>query len=823
MKTKLTTGLLRISFAALLFASLPSLGQEPPEGGGGFDAPYFQADFTQDLNSWTSALVNPALLHRVNQMHAGMAFYRWGLDRGNMGYQDFGLFYPIRLNHTVGLTLLHARNSMNMAVVDQTPGASDFVDMGSVSYQDLWVIGNYSYKLRPWLVLGANAKMRTQLQFGQSAVSGVPGLDVGVYLNPIDHYHLGDLGISISLLDVMPTQTPWKAGLGQETWGDAADLGKLVTSSRARFGIRYSGLNDNLVASFEMILDNALQFVHDNVNWLKSDMQRLRDEIKNSSDPNIRDIVISPPPIIPRWGFHAKYMFIPQIWFKGGWTNNNIPYLGFNYNVIYPLPEMINTFNLDYHFGYSFIEKGAGALKDERGMVMMLKMSADVGKTREQKESRRLYNKLVVAPMDAYQEAMRLFYAGRYWEAVFAYGKLMSMYPTFYLNDKAVYYMGESYRHLYMNETARDVFREALEEYTTSDMRAHYLYGLMHVDYREELYDEALRNHAFIINLYPDSEIVGEAHYLAGQIMFMRGNHDEAKTLLEQVKPSDPSYVYAQYTLGIVNFETDRMQAAIQNLQTVINDTASQRSDVMIQNAASLKLGHLYYESGDKLREAVESYGRVPDNANPYGDEALLGSSWAWIKAGQAQMALQRAERVIQLHPESPLVPEAHLLRGYALMLLRRFPESVVALERCIASTEKTYVTDNDVKARRVRLDAASSEFAPTAERIKRNAARKPTQRTIDERPELHREYDKFAKENKEFFDLKVLQKSHARFFMQKEQIVDDATYALARATRHVQAAGTSSALERLRSEQQKLDDEIEQLRLQLEESQSEE
>jgi len=806
MKTKMITGFLRISFIAVLFAALPSMGQEP-EGGGGYDAPYFQADFTQDLNSWTSALVNPALLYRVNQMHASMAFYRWGLDRGNIGYQDFGLFYPIRLNHTVGLTLLHTRNNMNQTVAAAPGSPNDFEDIGSVSYQDLWVIGNYSYRIIPWLVVGANAKMRTQLQFGESAVSGVPGLDVGVYLNPIDHYRFGDLGVSISLLDVMPTQTPWKA----LALTDASD--KLITSSRARFGIRYAGLNDNLVTSFEMILDNALQFIHDNVNWLKSDMQRLRD------NPDYANFSISSPPMVPRWGFHAKYLFIPQIWFKGGWTNNNIPYLGFNYNVLYPLPEMINTFNVDYHFGYSFVEQSAGTLNDERGMVMMLKLSADVGRTREQKESRRLYNKLVVAPMDTYQEAMRLFYAGRYWEAVFAYGKLMTMFPTFYLNDKAIYFMGESYRHLYMNETAREIFREALEEYTTSDMRAHYLYGLMNVDYREELYDEALRNHAFIINLYPESEIVGEANYLAGQIAFLRGNYDEAKVLLEQVKPSDPSYVYAQYTLGIVNLQTDRQQAAIQCLLIVMNDTASHKSDVMIQNAAALKLGHLYFEAGDKLREAVESYARVPDNAVPYGDEAMLGSSWAWIKAGQAQMALQRAERIIQLHPESPLVPEAHLLRGYALMLLRRFPEAVVALERSIASTEKTYVTNDDVKKGKVKLDGATEEFAPSAEKIKRNAARKPTQRTIDERPGLHREYGKFAKENNDFFDLKVLEKSHNRFHMQKEQIVDDATYALARATSHVQNRGTSQQLERLRQEQQQIDDELEKLRRELEES----
>ncbi|MDR0305940.1 MAG: tetratricopeptide repeat protein [Chitinispirillales bacterium] len=814
MKTKKNAGFLRVLFVALLLLSVCAIGQEGAgDGGGGYDAPYFQADFTQDLNSWTSALVNPALLYRVNQLHASMAFYRWGLDRGNMGYQDFGLYYPVRLNHTVGLTLLHTRNSMERAVPDA--GSDGYRELGMVSFQDLWIVGNYSYRFFPWFVAGANLKLRSQIQFGETSLSKVPGLDMGLYFNPIDHYRFGDLGVSIALLDIMPTQTPWNAAAVAAIAG--SDNDNLVTSSRARFGIRYSGLNDNLVTSFEMILDNAMQFIHDNINWMKSDMARLKDEVKNNPGNYPTGFSISSPPIVPRWGFHAKYMFIPQIWFKGGWTNNNIPYLGFNYNFIYPLPEMINYFNLDYHFGYSFVEKAQGTLKDERGMVMMLRLSADMGKTREQKESKRLYDRLVVAPMDTYQEAMRLFYAGRYWEAVFAYGKLMALYPTFYLNDKAVYYMGESYRHLYMNETAREVFKEAMEEYSTSDMRAHYLYGLMNVDYREELYDEALRNYAFIINLYEDSEIVGEAHYLAGQIAFMRDNHEEAKRLLDLVKTTDPSYKNAQYTLSVINLQSDRMQAAIQNLLIVIHDTSSRTEDVMLQHAAALKLGHLYFEAGDKLREAVEAYGRVPDNADPYGDEALLGSAWAWIKAGQAQLAWQRADRIISLHPQSPLVPEAQLLKGYSLMLQKRFPEAIITLERCLAATEKAYLTENDVRTRKVQFDEANDAFGPTADRIKRNASRKPSQRTLEERPGLQREYEVFAKENKEFFDYKVMQKSHTRFFMRKDEIVDDATYALAKATNYVKSRGSSRTLDGMRSEQERLEEEIERLRQELE------
>jgi TolA-binding protein len=801
---------LRVLFAAVLCASAFASAQDG-SGEGGYDAPYFQADFTQDLNSWTSALVNPALLYRVNQMHAAMAFYRWGMDRGNMGYQDFSLFYPIRLNHTAGLTILHARNTMDRVRVGSGDGPDGDIDFtgGQVSYQDLWFVGNYSYRVLPWLVLGSNLKLRSQTQFGRAAFSKVPGLDIGVYINPFDHYQWGDFGISLTAQDLLPTQTPWAFDMDNI---DLSAAGDLITVSRGRIGLRYAGLNNNLVVSAEMIVDNAFRDIFAALNW--EDFKKMATSAMDDGSLPSASELAGMFPIAFRWGFHAKYMFIPQIWFKGGWTNNNIPYLGFSYNFMYPMPEMINYLTLDYNFGYSFLEN-ASNMNDERGLVMMIRASADFGRTREQKESRRLYNRLVVAPMDAYQEAMRLYTAGRYWEAAFAYGKLISLYPNFFLNDKAVYYMGDCYKKLYMNQTAREVFRAALDEYTTSDMRAFYLYGIMGLDYREENYDEAMRNHSFIINLYGESEIVGEAEYLAGEIAFMAGNYEDAKRHLELVKREDPSYLYALYTLAIVNYETDREQAAIQNLRTIIDDTTSRTADHMLQHAAAVKLGHMYFEAGDKLRNAVESYSIVPENAVPYGDEALLGIAWSWAKAGQPQFTLQNADKIIRLHPKSPFVPEAHLLRGYALMLLNRHVEAIPAFERCIAAAAGEFVTDEDVRNRKVQFDRESDEFAPVADRIKRNALRKPTPRSLEERPELLRGYEKFSKENKEFFDYRMLAKSHKNFFMRKEELMDDATYALARATSIVRSRGLSEALQGTGA--QEIDAELERLRQQLE------
>jgi tetratricopeptide (TPR) repeat protein len=264
--------------------------------------------------------------------------------------------------------------------------------------------------------------------------------------------------------------------------------------------------------------------------------------------------------------------------------------------------------------------------------------------------------------MDAYNEAMRLYLAGKYWEASFAFGKVLSLFPNFHLNDKATWYLGNSYRFLYMNDIARQVYKEALEEYTTSEMRSKYLYGLQSLDYREGNYEEALKNHAFIINLYGESDIRPDADYLAGQIHFQRKNYNVAEQLLSGITPSDPDYLYAQYTLSIINIEDDKLQAAVQNLNNIIQDTTQEVADQLLQDAANTKLGHLYFEMGDKLRLAVEAYQRVPDGS-PYQDEALLGTAWAWIKVNQPNVALKTIEKLISSYPESPLVPESFLVK----------------------------------------------------------------------------------------------------------------------------------------------------------------
>ena len=202
-----------------------------------------------------------------------------------------------------------------------------------------------------------------------------------------------------------------------------------------------------------------------------------------------------------------------------------------------------------------------------------------------------------------------------------------------------------------MNGMAREVYKSALEEYTTSDMRSEVPVWIWRtIDYREGKYEDALKNHAFITNLYAESEIRPDADYVAGEIHFLRKNYKAAEQLLAEAQGRvDPSYLYAQYTLSIINVENKKMEAAVGNLKNIIADTTQDPATQLLQDAANMKLGHLYFEQVE-LRNAVEAYKRVPEGSS-YGDEALLGTAWSWIKVNQPAVCLQTMDRLDRVAP----------------------------------------------------------------------------------------------------------------------------------------------------------------------------
>jgi hypothetical protein len=176
----------KLFLLVLLLAGMQSFAASENNGKGGYDAPYFQADFTQDLTDWSSALVNPALLYRVNQIHIDFfGAYRWSLfDDENMGYQHLGIMVPIRRNHTIGGTLLFGGGTIKKTSFRENTFGNNTIQLeGNARYQDIWPIGSYGIRILPWMMLGTNLKYRIQNRFSEVKYANFPGFDLGIYLN----------------------------------------------------------------------------------------------------------------------------------------------------------------------------------------------------------------------------------------------------------------------------------------------------------------------------------------------------------------------------------------------------------------------------------------------------------------------------------------------------------------------------------------------------------------------------------------------------------------------------------------------------------------
>jgi hypothetical protein len=153
-------------------------------------------------------------------------------------------------------------------------------------------------------------------------------------------------------------------------------------------------------------------------------------------------------------------------------------------------------------------------------------------------------------------------------------------------------------------------------------------------------------------------------------------------------------------------------------------------------------------------------------------------------------------------------------------MLLKRPAEAENTLEQCLNACKRDFVTEDALQKRQAQFDEYLSKFQPTAEQILKNAKRKPTNKTLEERPALDKEYQKYAKENRDHFNYTVLAKSHTRFFKRKDEIISDAEYALAKATAQVKARGAIEQMQEQKAKELEIEEQKKKLEQQMKELQ---
>ena len=382
-------------------------------------------------------------------------------------------------------------------------------------------------------------------------------------------------------------------------------------------------------------------------------------------------------------------------------------------------------------------------------------------------------------PLDDYRAAKRLFLNRQFLDAAYAFGEIQTKYATFRLVDQAAFYEAKSFEKLRMHKAAREIYRDAIKRYPQSDQLAKYHFQLMNIDYKEGKYTEALNKYQIFAQKFSKSDAKADADYVAGQIKFEQGLYKESIDLHAAILPCNANYLYARYTMGIAYSRMSKFDEAENCFRAVTEQPVSNKSERDIQDAAKVKLGHLFF-SAEKpnIVAAARMYLQVHKESPVFG-EALLVIAWCFAKVNKLDEAIKPAQWIISNLPESFFVSEAYLMMGYYYLLKKDYQNALDALNQAVSLTEKPIVSVATRDSARQVFDATWVQF-DSVQVIALDLARQlPTPRVESKRKALRPTLDKVHQTIEDYAKFMQRAIQSDRFESNRTRILEDAGFTL--------------------------------------------
>ena len=595
---------------------------------------------------------------------------------------------------------------------------------GGESYSEIAAQFGYAYRLFHLLSLGVNFDVLYINQFDDIKLFTV-GADVGLSWNPLASSKYGYLLIGASVQNLLAPVVD-----------EADDAYKIPTN--LNFSLFYRGFNRLLEFKAEF---SVLDLIHDSKEGSKG-----------------CDFDMS---------FSLTYYLSSHFGIRARYTKDGNPVLGAIAN--FKDVSIFRYLALDIEMSHDDLWA-----KKNRGFVWAAKLTTRFGDTREEKIGEERYRRLKIEPENDYHAAESLYLNRQFLDAAYAFGEIQTKYPTFRLVDRAAFYMAKSFENLRMHKAAREIYRDAIKRYPQSNLLAKYHFQLMNMDYKEGKYTEAMNKYQYIAQKFGKSDAKADADYVAGQIMLEQGLYQESIDLHASILPGNANYLYARYTMGIAYSRLYKFDEAENCFRAITEQPVSNKSERDIQNAAKVKLGHLFF-SGEKpdIAAAARMYGLVQKDS-PVFDEAMLGIAWAFIKANKPDEAIKYAKWIINNLPESFLVSEAYLVMGYCNYIKKNYQDALEALQETAKRTEQPIVTAAARDSARQVFDFMWSRF-DSVQVIALDLARQlPTPRVESKRKALRPTFDNLhqAIEDYATFIQRAIQSD--RFESNRKRILDD-------------------------------------------------
>ena len=686
---------------------------------------YQQNDWFAEFGGNTSMYVNPAGISETDQLEFSAAFF--STISGEASQEYVSLTYPIDYKHTWGISLFE-----NGASIE-----------GGESYGEIAALIGYSYRLFHLLSLGIDLSVLYINQFDELKQLTI-GADVGLSWNPLASSKYGYLLIGVAVQNLLAPAVSEADGDGsfKFVFMTAKDAYKIPTN--LNLSIFWRGFNRLLELKAEISL---IDIIHDS------------DEGGTGSNLEM--------------SFTLTYYLSSHLGVRARFTKEGYPVIGATVNV-----KDVSIFRylaLDLEMSHDDIWA-----KKNRGFVWAVKLTSRFGDTREEKIGEERYRRLKIEPENDYRAAMRLYLNRQFLEAAYAFGKVQTKYPAFHLVDQAAFYKAKSFEILRMHKAAKSVYEDAIKRYPQSDQRPKYHFQLMNIDYKEGKYTEAMNKYQNIAQKYGESDVKADADYVAGQIKFEQGLYQECVDLLAAILPGNANYFYARYTMGIANSRMGKFDEAENCFRDITEQPVSNQSERDLQDAAKVKLGHLFF-SGEKpdIAAAAQMYGQV-QKGSPVFDEAMLGIAWSFLKVNKPDEAMKPAKWIISNLPESFLVSEAYLVVGYCYFMKKDYKNAVEALTEADKRTQQPIVSVAARDSARQAYDAMQSQFDSVQVLALDLARQLPTPRVESKREALRPTFDKANQAIEDYASFMQKSIQSDRFESNRKRILDDAGFTLA-------------------------------------------
>ena len=686
---------------------------------------YQQNDWFAEFGGNTSMYVNPAGISETDQLEFSAAFF--STISGEASQEYVSLTYPIDYKHTWGISLFE-----NGASIE-----------GGESYGEIAALIGYSYRLFHLLSLGIDLSVLYINQFDELKQLTI-GADVGLSWNPLASSKYGYLLIGVAVQNLLAPAVSEADGDGsfKFVFMTAKDAYKIPTN--LNLSIFWRGFNRLLELKAEISL---IDIIHDS------------DEGGTGSNLEM--------------SFTLTYYLSSHLGVRARFTKEGYPVIGATVNV-----KDVSIFRylaLDLEMSHDDIWA-----KKNRGFVWAVKLTSRFGDTREEKIGEERYRRLKIEPENDYRAAMRLYLNRQFLEAAYAFGKVQTKYPAFHLVDQAAFYKAKSFENLRMHKAAKSVYEDAIKRYPQSDQRPKYHFQLMNIDYKEGKYTEAMNKYQNIAQKYGESDVKADADYVAGQIKFEQGLYQECVDLLAAILPGNANYFYARYTMGIANSRMGKFDEAENCFRDITEQPVSNQSERDLQDAAKVKLGHLFF-SGEKpdIAAAAQMYGQV-QKGSPVFDEAMLGIAWSFLKVNKPDEAMKPAKWIISNLPESFLVSEAYLVVGYCYFMKKDYKNAVEALTEADKRTQQPIVSVAARDSARQAYDAMQSQFDSVQVLALDLARQLPTPRVESKREALRPTFDKANQAIEDYASFMQKSIQSDRFESNRKRILDDAGFTLA-------------------------------------------